>query len=376
MADRRLFIQPHFHGKRFDQHDMPLEVLQGLSALRDLVIEVAKSLFHQKYPRRGSLPKGFSQKLELFVKIIEDGCAAPRVDRKHPSRMFAGTHRDIFDDALVLTLDAVRAANDNKPLPVTFPIEQLWRFSSITQNLEDDDYIDLAAPDSPSTHARLDQTTARHLTLLRNKFYTKLVRKTGRINQPDINAYRFMLRVEDEGMTVAVELQGDERAAYVGTIKTAGVLVEVAGVGTFDARDRLVKINTITELTRLSDALEPDVDSRLVDLRELEDGWLDGQGSAPPAGAIDRLERILEEMLSEYRLRTPYLYPTPEGGIQAEWPFEQFEVSAAFDFEADEVYLHVASSRGRFSEEKTVAIGDLDKIAEFVQRFGGGPVDA
>ena len=53
-------------------------------------------------------------------------------------------------------------------------------------------------------------------------------------------------------------------------------------------------------------------------LRTLEDGWLDESGIAPSSRGLDWLLRMFE---TEYAsdLPFPYLYPTEDGGVQAEW---------------------------------------------------------
>lgn len=60
------------------------------------------------------------------------------------------------------------------------------------------------------------------------------------------------------------------------------------------------------------------LDTQLDELAALPDGWLDGDGAA-----LDRvgLEWFGAKFADRYPsdLPAPYLYPTPEGGLQAEW---------------------------------------------------------
>lgn len=55
---------------------------------------------------------------------------------------------------------------------------------------------------------------------------------------------------------------------------------------------------------------------RLEHLATLRDGWLDGDGKAIGPGAIARADDLLR-MLSEPWM--PYVYPTPDGGVQIEF---------------------------------------------------------
>ncbi|GEM_PF-6865705 len=64
-------------------------------------------------------------------------------------------------------------------------------------------------------------------------------------------------------------------------------------------------------------------DERLNELQHLEAGWLDGEGDAIEALAVD-LALALRSVVDDAGLPVPCLFPTPEGCIQAEW----FDASA------------------------------------------------
>ena len=76
-----------------------------------------------------------------------------------------------------------------------------------------------------------------------------------------------------------------------------------------------------------------DVATQMADLARLEDGWLDGEGNAPDreglAWLADRFERCWPRDLP-----SPYLYPTPEGGVLAEWSLPPYEASIEVDLGA------------------------------------------
>ena len=72
-----------------------------------------------------------------------------------------------------------------------------------------------------------------------------------------------------------------------------------------------------------------DVASQLGELRDMEDGWLDGEGQAPPRHLIDWLAGSFKSHYPD-DAEPPYLYPTVEGGVQAEWSLGSHEVSLRF----------------------------------------------
>ena len=68
-----------------------------------------------------------------------------------------------------------------------------------------------------------------------------------------------------------------------------------------------------------------DCGKRLAEIAELKDGWYDGKGKAFDKR---RLVKLAELFHTNYSLeQQPYLYPTPDGKIQAEWDVGRWRVS-------------------------------------------------
>ena len=92
-----------------------------------------------------------------------------------------------------------------------------------------------------------------------------------------------------------------------------------------------------------------DIDRRLDKLRELEDGWADGMqaasdwgngfGKAPSDEGLDWLSAQFAAHYDE-ELPKPYLYPTPEGGVQAEWSIGPNAPSLEIDLETHVAEWH------------------------------------
>lgn len=72
------------------------------------------------------------------------------------------------------------------------------------------------------------------------------------------------------------------------------------------------------------------IDSRLDELRALKDGWLEGEGKAPSQEGLVWLSETLTDFFPD-DLPLPRLYPTPAGGVQAEWPFGDAEAILEID---------------------------------------------
>ena len=77
-----------------------------------------------------------------------------------------------------------------------------------------------------------------------------------------------------------------------------------------------------------------DITACLDELRALQDGWHDGFGIAPSSQGLDWLRQHAARYLGDSP--TPYIYPTPDGGVQFEWDIGSFSPSLEIDLE-----LHV-----------------------------------
>ena len=71
--------------------------------------------------------------------------------------------------------------------------------------------------------------------------------------------------------------------------------------------------------------------ARLDEFRALEDGWHDGYGSAPSTQGLDWLGQ--QAVRNFGVVPAPYIYPTPEGGVQFEWDIGSFRPSLEIDLE-------------------------------------------
>lgn len=63
--------------------------------------------------------------------------------------------------------------------------------------------------------------------------------------------------------------------------------------------------------------------ARLGELAALRCGWLDGAGHSVDPAAIETAKALLLRLVGQDR---PGVFPTPEGGIQLEWPDGDLEV--------------------------------------------------
>lgn len=115
---------------------------------------------------------------------------------------------------------------------------------------------------------------------------------------------------------------------------------------------------------------------RLQALADLEPGWLDGEGLPIAEEVIAWAADVLEAAEGK-GMPAPHIFPSPCGGIQAEWSFGRVEVSAFFDMDVKvidclRVFCHAPSSTEVYSEgeldceEEITGDGAAERVAAFV----------
>src|SRR5689334_2747493 len=110
---------------------------------------------------------------------------------------------------------------------------------------------------------------------------------------------------------------------------------------------------------RLKSTHARDVAARLDALRALKDGWMEGKGKALSADGLIWLSGASQRWLAA-EFSIPYLYPTAEGGVQAEWSLPPFEVSLEIDLGRRRGYWHRLNVQTGADDEREVDLSSDD----------------
>jgi hypothetical protein len=118
---------------------------------------------------------------------------------------------------------------------------------------------------------------------------------------------------------------------------------------------------TVVEVTPVDESTPHplDIRARLYELRALPDGWLEGKGISPSPAGLDWLAAAFEQRFAA-KLRQPYLYPTAEGGIQAEWSMNPWEISLEIDLAAHTGHWHCLNLQTGNDESRQLDLNSLD----------------
>ena len=118
------------------------------------------------------------------------------------------------------------------------------------------------------------------------------------------------------------------------------------------------KMKSVDELELVDDERAPEVQKlwdRVDSLRSVGDGWLDGDGIAPAERALTHAREVLGRLLVDHRdIQRPKIFPTPDGGVQAEWVIGSWAAEARF-LPDDEVLL-LEATNGETNEERSTSM--------------------
>lgn len=367
---------------------MPVEALAELVSYRELVLEVAKEVFFERYPGRQRLPQGFRDRLQLRLSRVEAGSAIPVLERVGTEEQPAMLPReDEFTDARELIERAIIAIARGDQLPRAFPSGAVGYFNRFGRTLQLGEHIRLSGPDA-KREARYTPSVRKALLLSREHTYRSNRVALGRIVEIDAEASTFTLRTTDRD-AVKCHFESELFPFIRGSLHPdgAGPVVAIEGEAVLDGRDRILRMHVAevalnddpaeasdelpdvtprypaSELTQLGET-EIKLLRRLDELASLRDGWLDGQGRSPATGVIGALRAIAGE-LSATGIPDLHLYPTPEGGIQLEWrsgTTTERSVEVKADLSIYAVEVDTATGETHEREEKRFEPGGLLRL--------------
>ena len=116
-----------------------------------------------------------------------------------------------------------------------------------------------------------------------------------------------------------------------------------------------------------------DIPTRLEEFRSLEDGWLEGHGKAPSHEGLNWIEAAFARHYP-LELPLPYLFPTEEGGIQAEWSLGSNEISLEIDLGSHVGFWHVLDMTTDCEDSRKVRLDDetdWNRLTAFIQEVNG-----
>lgn len=334
------FLTPRMVGDRFNGHSIPLEVLKDLAVLEELIVEVAKWHYKNDHPDRKRTQRGFTDGVSLKLTGVDDGSAVPIISLFVTAipELFPPENQECFERARNSIIAAINAAESGAEITEHLSDSHLAYFDRIGRSLRDGEAIEFDYK-NPKCPARLTKATRRKLILASSgvREITEEVVLRGAIPEADQRKDSFeLLLVGGHRIKAPLESQHYDVVLDAFNGYRKGVRVSLQGIAKYSRNERLQSIETVEHITILDST---DVSARLDEFRLLENGWLDGKGSAPSISGLNWLTDRFETLYPD-SLPPPYLYPTAEGGIQAEWSVGGHDVSLEISLESHQGEWH------------------------------------
>ena len=164
--------------------------------------------------------------------------------------------------------------------------------------------------------------------------------------------------------------------AFNGHKNNARVLIEgaVDGAANPAPKNRPLALKSVERVTLLHPL---DFHASLDEFRNMQDGWYEGDGKAPPHSGLDWLSHAFRRGYP-HDIPLPYTYPTFDGGVQCEWSIGQFYIEIEIDLHARKAdWIRFKRKTKVFEEEEILNLDDpsawtwmADKIRETLERAG------
>jgi hypothetical protein len=320
------FLQPRLVGRRFEGRAIPLEVLKDLAVFEEMLFEVAKWKFFQANRDRKRSPRGFSDGVELKLTALEDGSAKPLIGLFiATTSLFPPEQQTYFEQARDAVIASIKTAEQGGNPTTSLPPQALTYFDRIGRSLRDDEAMEFTSYSDGSLARLTKESRRRLLAAAAVTELTEDVTVRGSIPEADQDKMTFQVQLFDGRKVMDIPLAPPHLPtvleAFAGYKSGTRVLVE--GVGRFDRQQRLIGFEQVQHAS----ILEPlDIRARLEEIQNLKDGWLEGGGTRASSTEVAWFADAFEQRYPG-DLPLPYLYPTEEGGLQAEWRVADVDAS-------------------------------------------------
>ena len=361
MSDPVPFLSPRMVGPRFDRHAVPLELLKDMAVLEEMIVEVAKWRYLEEHRNRQRSPRGFTDGIALKLTEIRDGSVVLGISLfVATTGLFPPESQAYFEQARQRIIGAIDAAENDQSITQHLPERLLGYFDRIGRGLREGEAIEFD-PANPERPARLNKVTRRKLLFASSSVQDVTEEVTLRGSVPEVDQARMTFQLE---LIDGPRLLAPIESQHLNTVLDAfngyrrGTRVLLQGIGRYNRSERLQAIEAVEHMTVLD---ANDVGARIEELRAVTDGWLDGKGVAPTPQGLDWFSQSFEMHYPE-DLPLPFLYPTAEGGLQAEWSLGDYELSLELDLTRHQGEWHGLDVA---SKEETARELDLESAADW-----------
>ena len=339
MGDQIDFTELVLRGRRFDDHSLPIDTLHELLAYKEILMPLARECWKESFPKRRRVPNGFDNQFRLSLRSIERGSARSVLNLEPCREDIDSSVLEAFLAARGRIEDAIR---DPEQAELSDNIRR--KFQRFGRTLDEGETIELLRPRQPSGPVYTTEARNRILLPLHEPVTRKMM-LSGEAWMIDTKKKVFDVEDEYTGQKTRCTYRDDleyeiadlvqhhhfMRARFTGVAEVVGDSIK-----TFDLKE-------LAPFERNVDAMN-DLDLKLQEIADQEDGWLHAQAVRASEKAIEAARDLLMVALSYGDIPEPHLYLTPEGGIRAEWDIGSWDISAELEPEGQFVAVHALNT--------------------------------
>jgi hypothetical protein len=321
------FLKPKLIGDRFNGPAVPLELLKDFAVLQEMLVEVAKWKFKQEHPGRERVQRNFSKDIELQLVGVEEGSAILAIALTFTSNtLFQPANVTYYEQAKTAIVESIADSAEGRSPQL--PPNLLSYFDRFGRSLRSGESIEF--PRQQGTATFNTEVRKQLIRASKAETWTEEAALRARVHEANQAQDTFEFELSD-GFKAKAPMDDKHRDAILEAFNAyrSGAYYLIQGIVQRDRSDRIKGFESIEHITPL-DPL--DTALRLEQIAQLKDGWLDGKGTAPTKDKLDWLNAAFEAGFSP-ELPLPYLYPTAEGGIQAEWSLHDWSVTLEINLE-------------------------------------------
>jgi hypothetical protein len=367
---RRVFIEPVLRGDRFSDPSLPREILPDLDSYLNIVIAVAKEIYRSGHPKK-RLPKGFEERFKVRLIGIAAGSVVPQFHREYDQESWTG---DEFDQARDLVNRQLLSLEGSPKCIEGFPEKIIPLFKHFGENLRGDETIELKIPGQKKspTYSRKVRST---ILSINQKPFQAICYLTGAICGFDAKSGFFNLVLGDSEIRGPLEGSFDISLREIAAkYKIEEISITLVGIAKYHPDHSISQIERLQHVTVFREGtiiFLPDPFKRLLEIGRLHDGWLDGKGKEFNKEDLQDVKKWIAELLQPADIPAPFIYPSPDNLVIAEWSLGFWEVNFSFEFAQKSISLHATHTSSEEIREDRLPFNteSIGRAAKFLKNF-------
>lgn len=299
MKKKSFLLATHtFKGPRFEDHGLPLDVLEELLSYKNILVETAKELWRRNHPGRQRLRKNFEDSLNLKFYKIEPGSASVPIMREiefEDNDFQFEPCRDELDEAVELVADTTDAASRDAPLPENFPKRLIYLFEDYGKTLREGESFE-QKPVKRQKPAVYSLDTRKRILERSEGKYEDIVDIVGEIRAADLDGLNFILRLEDGSKIPGKFLPEQEEIITNALREHSARRLRIKGRAKFNPYDGKISRVALVEEMILQEAGEIAYDPNARPIWEIADEI----AASVPAEEWEKLPKDLSKNFDHY----------------------------------------------------------------------------